>query len=119
MAEARISRMYSCHQWHHVEAAVFFLGVILELKSVCKMNSNQAPRTARPMVSLVGTHNAKHRFRGRELLVLSDRSPAVRDKVNTLGWRVTLGKNESGMLNSTGTLQDPEVEYIIMQISQE
>ena len=48
----------------------FFL--ILELKSVCKMNSHQAPRIPRPMVWLVGTHNAKHRFRGRELLVLSD-----------------------------------------------
>ena len=67
------------------------------------MNSNQAPRTPRPMVSLVGKHNAKHRFRGRQLLVLSDLPQAVRDTVNTLGWRVTLGKNESGMLNSTGT----------------
>ena len=77
------------------------------------------------MVSLVGTHNAKHGFSGRQLLVLSDRSQAIRDTVNTLGWRVTLGKNEPGMLNSNRnivlctTLQDPEVEYIIKQISQE
>ena len=55
------------------------------------------------MVWLVGTHNAKHGFRGRELLVLSDYPQATRDTVNTLKWRVTLGKNESGVLNSTGT----------------
>ena len=53
VAEAGISCMYSCHQWHHVEKEICFGN--LELRLVCKMNSHQAPRIPWSIVWLVHT----------------------------------------------------------------
>ena len=75
------------------------------------------------VVRLVGTHNAKHRFRGREVPDLSHLTQAIRDIENDLRWRVKLGQNESerlGLANMMNerivpctALQDPEVEQVI------
>ena len=89
----------------------------------CRLNSCHAPCTPWPVVWLVGTHNAKHRFRGRELPDLSHLTQAIRDTENKLRWRVKLGLNESerlgfaNMMNKRvvpcNALQDPEVEQVI------
>ena len=43
VAEAGLSCLYSCHQWHRVEEAVYF--GLHTSRSVCKLNSRQAPYT--------------------------------------------------------------------------
>ena len=93
-------------------------------RSVCKLDSRQAPCTPWPAVWLVGTHNAKHRFRERELPDLSRVTQAIRDTENKCRWRVKLGQNESeklefaNMMNKRvtpcNTLQDPEMEQVIL-----
>ena len=45
---------------------------------------------------LVGTHKAKHGFRGSALPELSHLTHNVRDTENKLRWRVKLWQNESG-----------------------
>ena len=129
VADAGCSGKYCSHQWHHVEEAVYFW--ILELRSVCKMNSRQAPGIPRRIVWLVGAHNAKHWFRGRKLPELSHCSRAIRDTVKKLTCWVMLdhNENESDMLNSASTnpgnivlltkLQDSQVEHFIWIRSQD
>ena len=92
VAEAGMSCLYSCHQYHRVNW-------------------------------LVGTHNTKHRFRGRELPDLSHLTQTIRDTENKLRWREFLGQSESerlgfvNMMNKRdvlcNALQDPEVEQVI------
>ena len=84
------SSLYSCHQWHRFEEAVYFW--LPMSRSVCKLSSCHAPCIPWPVVWLVGTHNAKHRFRGRELPDLSHLTQAIRDTENKLRWRAKLGQ---------------------------
>ena len=121
VGEAGMSCLYSCHQWHRVEEAVHF-GLPMS-RSVCRLNSCHAPCIPWPVVWLVGTHNAKHRFRGRELPDLSLLTQAIRDTENKLRWRVKLGLNDSERLGFASMMnmrvvprnasQDPEVEQVI------
>ena len=121
VAVAGMSCLYICHQWHRVEEAVYFW--LLTSRSVCNLNSRQAPCIPWSVVWLVGTHNAKHRVRGRELPDLSHLTQAIRDTENKLRWSVKRGQNESEKLefaNMTtklivlcSALQDPEVEQVI------
>ena len=106
--------MYCCHQWHRVEGAVYFW--LPMSRSVCRLNSCHAPCIPWPGVWLVGTHNAKHRFRGSELPHSSHLTQAIRDTENKLRWRVKLGQNESERHKRVvpcNALQDPEVEQVI------
>ena len=76
-----------------------------------------------PFVWLVRTHNAKHRFRARELPDLSHLTQVNRDTENKLRWRVKLGQNESerlgfaNMMNKRivpcNTSQGPEMGQVI------
>ena len=116
-----MSGLHSCDHWQRVVEAVYFW--LPTSRSVCKLNSRQAPCTPWPVVWLVGTHNAKRRFRGRELPDLSHLTQAIRDIENMLRWRVKFGQHESerlgfaNMLNKhimpCSALQDLEVEQVV------
>ena len=82
VAEAGISCMCCCHQWHHVEEAVYCW--IPELRWVLNMGSHQAPRVPWPTVWLVGKHKAKHPVRSRELMELGHFCQAIRDTLKQL-----------------------------------
>ena len=61
LAEAGMSCLYSCHQWHRVDEAVYF--GLPTSRSVCKLSSRQVLCVPWTVVWLVGTHSAKHPFR--------------------------------------------------------
>ena len=88
-----MSCLHRCHQRHRVEEAVYFGHPTS--RSLCKLNTCQVPCAPWPFVWLVRTHDAKHRFRGRELPDLSRLTQANRDTENELRWTVILGQNES------------------------
>ena len=92
MAEAGISCMFSCHQWHHVEKEVCFGN--LELRLVLKMNSHQAPRIPWSIVWLVHTTQSTGSKAGM-LPELDHLSHAIRDN-NKLKWERCLAKVSPG-----------------------
>ena len=83
VGEAGMSCLYSCHQWHRALRKQFIFWLPMS-RSVCRLNSCHASCILWPVVWLVGTHNARHRFRGRELPDLSHLTQAIRDTENKL-----------------------------------
>ena len=104
VAEAGNSCVYGRHQWHHVEAAVYFWILKIEVGLQKEVKSSSEFSVAHCLVGCYAQRKAQ--------------TQTLRDTVNKLKWRMMLGKNESGMVNfasennrniaSCSTLQDPE-----------
>ena len=104
-------------------------GKYMQIRTILEVSACEAHTMLRRDCVVGWYAHRKAQARDRKLLELSHLSQAIRDKVNTLRWRVMLGQNESGMLNVASKnnrntvlctiLQEPEFENIINNVSQD